>query len=162
MPAAEEKVFIDTNVLIYATLSADPRFETARRILIGEDIPEAAEDPGADRPRKFTSVQNLGEMYPNLTGPKMSVPDTPDQARSKIEAVASLPDVTVLPLTRDVVYLALELCEQHGRLRQNFFDMQIAAFMKRYGIGLLYTENTADFKGIEGIRAVDPFAAQIR
>lgn len=145
MPDAEESVFIDTNVLIYATLSADDRYETARRILLG------------DGSEKYISVQNLGEMFPNLTGPKMSVPDSPEIARHKIESIASLPNITVLPLTYDVVQLALELCHQYDRRKQDYFNMQIAAFMKRYRIGLLYTENSKHFSGIAGLRAVNPF-----
>ena len=154
MPAAEEGVFIDTNVLIYATLSADERYETARRILLGSGSENVTDTIW---PKKYISVQNLGEMYPNLTGPKMSVPDSPEIARQKIESIAALPDITVLPLTYDVVHLALELCEQYGRRKQDYFDMQIAAFMKRYRIGLLYTENSKHFTGIDWLRTVNPF-----
>lgn len=149
MPAGPEKVFIDTNVLIYATLSNDSRFQRAREILLEEN---------EDTPQRFISVQNLGEMYPNLTGPKMGKQDTPGEARRKIEAIGALPHVTVLPLTGDVVILALELCATYNRLKQDYFDMQIAAFMKQYGIGKIYTENAADFAGIEGITAVNPFS----
>lgn len=154
MPGAEESVFIDTNVLIYATLSRDERYKTALQIVRGT-ITEGTEDK--HQHRKYISVQNLGEMYPNLTGPKMSVPDSPETAVRKIKSIASIPDITVLPLTYDVVQLALELCEKYGRLKQDYFDMQIAAFMKRYGIGFIYTENTADFTEIDGIQAVNPF-----
>jgi predicted nucleic acid-binding protein len=158
MPDAEESVFIDTNVLIYATLSDDDRYETARRILLGDGSENVTDAIGPKKyMTKYISVQNLGEMYPNLTGPKMSVPDSPEIARQKIESIASLPDVTVLPLTYDVVQLALELCHQYDRRKQDYFDMQIAAFMKRYRIGLLYTENSKHFTGIAGLRAVNPF-----
>lgn len=149
MPDGPEKVFVDTNVLIYATLSNDPRFTRAREILLGNK---------EDRQERFISVQNLGEMYPNLTGPKMDIPDTPEQARRKIEAVGALPHVTVLPLTQDIVTLALEFCEQYGRTKQDYFDMQIAASMKRHGIRKIYTENTADFAWIEEITAENPFS----
>jgi predicted nucleic acid-binding protein len=149
MPGGPEKVFIDTNVLIYATLSNDSRFQRAREILLRKN--EVSQ-------QLFISVQNLGEMYPNLTGSKMGIPDTPEQARQKIESIASLPRLTVLPLTGDVVTLALEFCEKYGRLKQDYFDMQIVGFMKRYGIGLIYTENIGDFSGIEEITAVNPFS----
>ena len=108
MRGGEERIFIETDVLIYATLSGDPRY---------------------------------------------------GQARRKIEAVASLPELTVLPLTGDVISLALELCEKHRRRRQGYFDMQIAALMLRHRIGLILTENTKDFDDIEGITAVNPFSS---
>lgn len=148
MEIVEPSYFIDTNILIYATLENDPRFEKARGILFGEAAKTAA---------RFTSVQNLSEMYPNLTGSKMEKPDSPAVAGKKIESIASLPGLIVLPLTPDVVFIALEFCEIHGKLRQDYFDMQIAAFMKRYRITLLFTENEKDFAGIEGIIVVNPF-----
>ena len=107
---------------------------------------------------RYTSVQNLGEMYPNLTGPKMDKPDSPHIARKKIESIAAIPDLTVLPLTPDIIALALELCEIYEQIKQDYFDMQVAAFLKRYGISILFTENEKDFVKIEGITVVNPFA----
>ncbi len=141
-------ILIDTNILIYSTLKNDTRYQTAQSILL-----ENTEYSGY----KYTTTQNLGEMYPNLTGPKMSEPDDPVLAREKIESIAALPDVTVLPLTNDIVSLALELSQKYGIRRQKYFDMQIAAFMLRYSIPLLITENTKDFEGIENIIPVNPF-----
>ena len=51
MKAAEGRVLIDTNVLIYATLEDDPRFARSRRLLLS---------PGDGE--RFVSVQNLAEM----------------------------------------------------------------------------------------------------
>ena len=107
MRAAEGRVLIDTNILIYATLEDDPRFAQARRLLLS---------PGDGE--RFVSVQNLAEMYPNLTGPKMEHPDPPSVARAKITSIASLPTLQVLPLTGDVQSIALELCEKYGITRE--------------------------------------------
>ena len=146
MRAAEGRVLIDTNILIYATLEDDPRFARARRLLLS---------PGDSE--RFVSVQNLAEMYPNLTGPKMEHPDPPSVARAKIQSIASLPTLQVLPLTGDVQAVALELCEKYGITRQRYFDAQLAATMVTHGIRTLLTENTQDFKGMSEIRAVNPF-----
>jgi predicted nucleic acid-binding protein len=143
-------ILIDTNVLIYATLKNDKRYKTAQSILL-----EHTEYTG----NKYTTTQNLGEMYPNLTGPKMSEPDPPNIAKEKIESIAGLPEITVLPLTYDIVSLALELSQKYSIRRQKYFDMQIAAFMLRYSIPLLLTENTSDFTRIDRINAVNPFLA---
>lgn len=102
-------------------------------------------------------VQNLAEMYPNLTGPKRKPPDSPELARRKIESIARLRFVEVLPVTEKVLLTALDLCERHGTTRQNYFDMQIAAAMQVFDIGTLLTENTADFPKIEGLRIISPF-----
>ena len=91
---------IDTNVLIYATLENDPGHLAARAALLGQD-----DDLG----RRYVSVQCLGEMYPNLTGPRMTIPDSQALARAKIESIAALPRLSVLPLTTDIQRRAIEL-----------------------------------------------------
>lgn len=146
MKVAEGRVLVDTNVLIYATLEDDPRFARSRDLLLARG--------GYER---FVSVQNLAEMYPNLTGPKMEHPDPPSVARAKIASVASLPTLQVLPLTGDVQSIALELCEKYGIVRQRYYDAQLAATMIAHGIRTLVTENTQDFRDITEIRAVDPY-----
>ena len=146
MKGAEGRVLIDTNVLIYATLENDPRSERSRELLLAKGEQD-----------RFTSVQNLAEMYPNLTGPKMERPDGPAIARAKIQSIASLPGIQVLPLTGDVQSVALELCEKYGITRQRYYDAQIAATMVVHGIRTLLTENDGDFRGMTEIRAVNPY-----
>jgi predicted nucleic acid-binding protein len=146
--AVRGSVLVDTNVLIYATLELDPRHAVARSVL-------------GLRYRKdvdlFVSVQNLAEMYPNLTGPKNQPPDPPERARLKIDAISRLDGLTVLPVTAPTVRRALALCETCGIRRQRYFDMQLAALMLEEGIRTIVTENDADFAAIEGISAVNPF-----
>jgi len=141
------KALVDTNVLIYATLRDDPRFAVAQKLLRS----------GTQRSSLYISVQNLAEMYPNLTGSKMAFPDTPGMARQKILSIAALPHLHVLPLTYEIQKKALELSERLGVTRQRFFDMQLAATLLHYRLSTLLTENTTDFQGISGIRAVNPF-----
>ena len=123
MPIDEERVLIDTNILVYATLDDDPRGGASRELLLSHGGPE-----------RFVSVQNLAEMYPNLTGPKMENPDNPATARAKIHSIASLPGIQILPLTSDVQSVALELCEKHGITRQRYYDAQLSATMIVHGI----------------------------
>jgi predicted nucleic acid-binding protein len=104
-------------------------------------------------------VQNLAEMYPNMTGPRMEKPDEPAVARAKILSIASLPSLQVLPLTGDIQAIALELCEKYGIRRQKYYDAQLAATMIVHGIRTLLTENERDFRDMSEIRAVNPFTA---
>jgi predicted nucleic acid-binding protein len=142
------KLLLDTNILIYATLSGDRRHEQSREIL---DL------RSRERVEVFISVQNLAEMYPNLTGPKNQPPDSPELARAKIRSIASLPGITVLPVTMETAIHALALCEAYGRTRQDYFDMQLVALMQEEGIGTIITENAGDFAMVEGITVVNPF-----
>jgi len=130
------RLLVDTNVLIYATLQKDPRHPRVREVVALHSSPEV---------EMFISVQNLAEMYPNLTGPKNQPPDTPELARRKIESIAHLNGVTVLPIQLPVQRRALELCERHQIRRQRYFDAQLAACMLEEGIETILTENTRDF-----------------
>jgi len=143
------RVLLDTNVLIYATLKADPRHKIAQQVLAQRHR------PGVEM---FVSVQNLAEMYPNLTGPKNQPPDSPALAREKIQAFSRLRGLTVLPLTTECVQHALDLCVQGGVTRQSYYDRQLAALMLREAIPVILTENVKDFQSIAGITAVNPFA----
>jgi predicted nucleic acid-binding protein len=89
----------------------------------------------------------------------MERPDEPAVARAKIQSIASLPGLQVLPSTGDVQSIALELCEKYGITRRRYFDAQLAATMIVHGIGTVLTENAADFKAMTEIRAVNPFTA---
>ncbi len=148
MPKLAGRCLLDTNVLIYATTRDDPRHVAAMELF---------ERARAEEFDAIISVQNLAEMYPNLTGPKRKPPDPPALARRKIESIAGLRFVEVLPVTEAVLLAALELCERHGTTRQDYFDMQLAAAMRANQVPTLLTENTADFPRIEGIRVIDPF-----
>ena len=142
------RVLLDTNVLIYATLAGDPRHARARELLAQRLRAEV---------QLFISVQNLAEMYPNLTGPKNQPPDTPELAREKIRSLARLRGLAVLPLTLETAHLALDLCVSAGVTRQGYFDRQLAALMIRENIPTILTENVSDFTGIEGITPINPF-----
>jgi predicted nucleic acid-binding protein len=143
------RVLVDTNVLIYATLAIDPRHEQAREVLSLRHRPEI---------ELFVSVQNLAEMYPNLTGPKNQPPDSPALAREKIRSMSRLRGLNVLPLTLESIHQALDLCVAGSVTRQNYFDRQLAALMLREGIPVILSENAKDFSGIEGITPVNHFA----
>ena len=142
------RVLVDTNVLIYATLAGDSRHNPAQEVL---------EKRHLDGVELFISVQNLAEMYPNLTGPKNQPPDSPEFAKSKIQSISRLSGVTILPVTNETVKKALDLCEELQVTRQNYFDMQLVAAMKSEGIPTIVTENAKDFEMIKGLNVVNPF-----
>lgn len=66
------------------------------------------------------------------------------------------PGIQVLPLTGDVMSLALELCERYGITRQRYYDAQIVATMLVHGIGTILSENDRHFRCMTEIRAVNP------
>lgn len=142
------RFLVDTNVLIYTTLSMDPRYEKAHTVL------ELRKNKNN---KLFVSAQNLAEIYPNLTGRKTKPSDLPAVARKKIITLASLDRLTVLPVTVAVVEKALELCQKYEVTKQKFFDMQLVALMVLESIPVIITENIRDFNGIKEIKAINPF-----
>jgi hypothetical protein len=102
-----------SNVLINATLAADPRHEQARPVLAQRLRPEV---------ELFISVQNLA-------GPKNKPLDSPKLARDKIQSLTRLRRLTVLPPTVGTIPLALNLCVEGGVTRQDYFGCQLAAQM---------------------------------
>lgn len=117
------RALIDTNILICATLIGDPRFEVAQHVVLG------ANETWGDR---SVSVQNLAEIYPNLTGPKMTPADSPEVAAKKIQALARLAHITVLPTTVETIRATTELTARFSVARQDYFDIQLAALMVEY------------------------------
>lgn len=142
------RILLDTNVLIYATLKGDPRHGRAQQVLAQRYRPEV---------EMFVSVQNLAEMYPNLTGPKNQPTDSPALAREKILSISRLRGLTLLPLTPEGVFQALDLCVEGNITRQSYFDRQLASLMLREKIPFILTENVKDFLSIDGITPINPF-----
>jgi predicted nucleic acid-binding protein len=142
------RYLLDTNLLIYATLEGDPRHPRALETI------ERGQESFCEA---FVSVQNLAEMYPNLTGPKTQPPDAPAVARAKIASISRLHYLEVLPVTPEIVSRALEVCERYNVRRQAYFDMQLVATMLVHAIPTLATENTKDFSFVPDIVAVNPF-----
>ncbi|HKJ89608.1 MAG TPA: PIN domain-containing protein [Oceanipulchritudo sp.] len=142
------RALVDTNVLIYATLAADSRYERAQEVLALRHRPDV---------ELFVSVQNLAEMYPNLTGPRNEPPDSPALAREKIRSLSGLRGVSVLPLTLETVQETLNLCAEGEITRQAYFDRQLAALMVLEAIPVIITENDKDFTEIAGIVPLNPF-----
>lgn len=97
-------------------------------------------------------------MFPNLTGPKMSTPDSPSAAAEKVIAVSKLQHLTILPLTVHSIVRAAELCSRFSISRQRYFDAQLIALMIEYSLERIYTENTKDFRWASelGIEAINP------
>ena len=129
------KPFFDTNVLVYAFLSTDPRQRTARALAAGGGV---------------FSVQVANEFV--------------DVARRKMrweweDVVAMLAAFrawfgTPVPLTHETHVLAIEVARRYG-LR--IYDGLILSAAKQAGCRILYTEDLQDGQTIEGVLVRNPF-----
>ena len=134
------RVFVDTNILIYAhDLEAGRRHETARARV--EDLWHAANG--------VISVQVLQEFYVNITR-KIPVPLPRHIARSLVETYASWDVVVPGP---DDILIASEIEARHTL---SFWDAMIIAAAVRAGTPTLWTEDLSSGQTIEGIQVVNP------
>ena len=136
-----ERVFLDSNVLVYAHSASDAvRRERARAI--------------ADLPGAVVSAQVLGELA-NVLLRKFALPDA--DVRERVAELAARCDV--VPVTAAVVLDAFRIRE---RYRLGFFDSQIIAAASAAGAEKLYSEDLHDGLVVDGrLRIVSPFRPRV-
>ncbi len=136
-----DKIFVDTNVLIYAhDLDAGEKYKKAALLL------ERLWEEG----NGVISTQVLQEFYVNVTK-KITSPLSPAQARGVIENYL-LWHVEVL--TPESVLNASEISERH---HLSFWDAMIVHAARRAGAEKVLTEDLSHNQFIEGIRIENPF-----
>lgn len=138
---SESKVWIDTNVLVYAYDDHDWHGVIARNLF----------DRFVRSHNGVVSVQNLAEFANVMRHRKK--PSKPAEMLSRFtENIRSV--FQIVPYMPRTVISAISLAEVSGT---HFYDALLAATMLENDIATIYTENTKDFNNIPGIRAVNPF-----
>lgn len=136
-----ERVFIDTNVLLYADdLDAGEKREKAQEILYQVYVNGSG----------VISTQVLQEFFVGATR-KLDVPA--DIARRKVELLARLDVVSIQPS------LILEAIDLHRLHSLSFWDALILRAAAASGCQRLLTEDLQSGRTIAGVRIENPFAA---
>jgi predicted nucleic acid-binding protein len=134
-PTAGSAVFLDTNILVYASFPGSPFYAAARTRL------NEVESNGA---ALWTSRQVLREYLAVTARPGTVVPPptitTLSQAIRQFEGVFKIADED-----GTVTTLLLDLLKSRTIQGRQVHDANIVATMLRYGIQWLLTHNTADF-----------------
>jgi len=126
--------FFDSNVLLYAVKSGDPRTERALGLLAGGGI---------------ISVQALNE-FANVARRKLG--QSWSEVREKLGAIRVLCEVR--PLTLAAHERALAIAERYG---YGIYDALHLASALEAGCSLLYSEDMQDGQKIEGLMIRNPF-----
>ena len=136
-----DKVFVDSNVLIYAhDLDAQNRHEMAVEVIRRLWQTKTA----------IISTQVLQEFYVNITR-KIPQPLSPTLARQVLKNYLCWQVEINYP---DTILLASEIHERH---RLSFWDAMMVAAAVQGGAQSILTEDLNPGQLIEGIRIVNPF-----
>ncbi|HZX34115.1 MAG TPA: PIN domain-containing protein [archaeon] len=136
-----EAGLIDSNILVYAFDEHDEeKHGKAMRFLSGK-----AADGNA-----VVSAQNLAEFHSIVTT-KLRKPIKAEASREIISGFSGT--IGTIHYNADTVVKAIEL---QAAYKAPFWDALIAATMLENGVKTIFTENTADFRKIPFIKAVNP------
>lgn len=136
-----DKVFVDTNVLVYAyDKSAQKKHETAKIIMA--ELWESG--------LGVLSPQVLQEFYVTVTG-KLKKPLAVDAART---IVGDLCKWSVVTANGEDVLNAIDIQRKH---KLSFWDSMIVYAANKGGASLLFSEDFNDGQTIGGVRIKNPF-----
>ena len=137
----EDKVFLDTNVLVYAhDISAGEKHEIAQRIVL--DLWNSN--------LGLLSTQVLQELFVTLT---RKIP-RPIETKLAKEIVSVLLKWEIMVNDGESILSAIEI---HSRHHFSFWDSLIIEAAIRGGATLLLSEDLPDGQIIEGIKIKNPF-----
>lgn len=135
-------VLLDTNVLVYAEDSSEPR---------KRDRAQAVITRLAQNGTPLVTTQILGEYY--YTVSRLFQTSLGDEAaRARVEQYGQL--FGVLPMTFATV---IEAVRGTIRYRIHYYDAQIWASARLNGVEVVLSEDFDDGREIEGVRFSDPF-----
>lgn len=138
-----DRVFVDTNILVYAIEITGPDLakSTAARALF-------------DNLDACISTQVLGEFYSAVTRARRQSPLTHDEATAWVQFWKRL-DVQTLTVAH--VDLALEITRIH---RVKYYDALILATARFAGCKIVYSEDLNPGQDYGGVRVKNPFHDQ--
>jgi predicted nucleic acid-binding protein len=143
------KIFVDTNVFVYALNVASPFRRVALDVLRQVDAGEL---------QAHCSYQVLAELYAVITGRRVERPLSPAEAAVEIRRLVASESIVKLGVDDRVAQHAITLASQYELRGVDIFDAQIVATMLRHDVPCVYTANERDFARFETIRVINPFA----
>ncbi len=137
-----DKVFLDTNVLVYAYDSGDSRKQKLAQDLIKSLFRED---------KATISTQVLGEFYTIVTK-KIADPLNTDQAEELVELFGNL---HVQAIDLEILKRAIAI---HRRYLISFWDGQIIAAAERAGCRTILSEDLSSGQLYSQIEVLNPFS----
>jgi predicted nucleic acid-binding protein len=136
-----DRVFLDTNILVYANDASEPEKQRVAREAIRSAILED---------RAVVSVQVLGEFWVTVTQ-KIRKPLSREIARHQIQLLGMM---TIVPLDEPLFQLALDLQDLH---QLSYWDAMIVAAADTAGCDRLLTEDLSAGRSYGSVQIHNPF-----
>ena len=133
------KVFLDTNVFLYAFLNQDVAKKAKAAMLIAQSVKDC---------NGYVSMQIVKEFC------NVMVKKSGKSAAEMGRAIGIFAKMQMVEASLKLVQRALEICEAFN---VQFFDSLLLASAERAGCGVLYTEDLNDGQLYGSVRAVNPF-----
>ncbi|MBI2158850.1 MAG: PIN domain-containing protein [Candidatus Rokubacteria bacterium] len=146
------KVFVDTNLFVYALDRLSPFHGAATEVLQRIDAGEL---------EGHCSYQVLTEFYSAVTK-NAARPLTPHQAAREGRRLLDAEKLVKLPVDAVALDLTFALARKYRLRGVVVFDAQIVGTMLSHRIGRLYTANERDFARFREIEVVNPLTHQPR
>ncbi len=141
MEGNPKKIFVDTNILVYAyDIDSGQKHLKAKKVI---------QSCIGGKTELFVSNQVLAE-FAFVTLNKIKNPVAQEEVNGIIK------EINVLKSWRKINYSAKTVENIFLEKGRHFWDKLIAATMKENGVFTIFTENTADFKEMNGITAINP------
>ncbi|MFH1587952.1 MAG: PIN domain-containing protein [Candidatus Diapherotrites archaeon] len=138
----DEKIFLDTNILVYA-------FDTSENIK-HKKCKKLISDCFEGERNFYISNQVLAEFVSvMLTKIKIKYPQ--EKMKKRIQEINSIDSWKKINYSTNTIESLLT-----KQMKTSFWDALIAETMKESLVFTIYTENIKDFEKIEGIKAVNP------
>ena len=136
-----DRVFLDTNILVYAYDQHDPRKQNKAQELLTD---------GIERETLVLSVQVLGEFF-NVVTRHIPQPVTSDEAR---EIIAT---ISILPVQEIDLAMVNRAIDTHKMYQIAYWDALIISAAERAGCKLILSEDLSDGQAYHEILVRNPF-----
>jgi predicted nucleic acid-binding protein len=136
-----DRVFFDTNILVYAYDQHDPKKQTKAQELLTDGIKQE---------RLFLSVQVLGEFF-NVVTRHIPQPMSPGEAKEIINTLSILPvqDIDMTMVKRAI--------DTHEMYQISYWDSLIVSAAERSGCRIILSEDLSDGQTYHNILVNNPF-----
>ena len=140
-----DKVFLDTNILVYAYDEYDPQKQKKAQTLLID---------GTEQENIVLSVQMLGEFF-NVVTRHIKQPMSADEAQYIIATLSILPiqDIDLTMVNRAI--------DTHKIYQISYWDSLIIAAAERAECKTILSEDLNDGQSYHGIQVSNPFKAEL-